>query len=208
MIRLRGFPSVIILPTKRKVAGELAQPPVVNTTWTPRPRKRPHLFRLVRPRKHRSVAAILAVAPAAPVFIPHRRKPVRRYAVVRPRRHPHIAGIIGARAFLLPPSQPWNWHAQPPPLNFALGTVSQPWNWHGQAATLSFALTGASKAWVWTKNAATLSFALRMGQAWNWAARATVAGGNIPGNVKHGFDIVRQVVWGVVRGVLDRVPLS
>jgi hypothetical protein len=162
---------------------------------------------IVLPRRKKSAAWI--VPPVAPTFIPRRKKPTRRYATaVRPRRHPHIAAIIGARGFLLPPSKPWNWNAQSPPLNFALGTVSKPWNWHGQAATLGFSILGASKAWVWTKNAATLSFSLRMGQAWGWVARATIAGGNIPGGVKHGFDIVRQVIWGVVRGVLDRVPLS
>lgn len=191
-------------PKHHKVAAVLAATPVglLQVPFRRRRRRAPPVPVVFR-RHRRSLAWLVVQAPA--VFIPHKTKRKPAFRPTFRRRKARIAGIIGARAFLFPPSQAWNWNGQPAQLSQHLAPASKAWVWNPQPAALSFGLATASKAWVWAKNSAVLSFALSTGKAWGWNARAAVlAGGNISPLLKKGFDIMRGVMWGVMRGNVDR----
>lgn len=122
----------------------------------------------------------------------------------------------------------WAWVGNAPAINHALQTVLKQWAWVGNAPTLltGSTITAAQKAWawvanapriltgttlqtvqkqwVWAKNTPVFSTMINPPKAmWAWVARAPIlSGGNIPHKVKEAFNVIRPVVWGVVRGVL------
>lgn len=115
------------------------------------------------------------------------------------------APAISIGLILLPPQKAWAWFAHAPVLNTVVQTVQKAWAWVPHAPTISHALQTVKKSWVWLAQAPTLipSTIINPPRAlWAWVGRAPIlSGGNIPGHIKHGFNVMRGVMWGVLSGI-------
>lgn len=99
----------------------------------------------------------------------------------------------------------WVWAPNAPKINGVVVTVQKAWDWVANAPAVARGLVTTSKSWVWNPQAPSFTYAFLFQPPkamWSWVARAAVlSGGNIPGKVKEAFNVMRPIVWGVVRGV-------
>lgn len=144
MIRYRVRPAVIILPTRRKVAGILAPspPPIV---YVPRKRKPRRIIRVAAPHNHKRnhIAGIigrvstLSLAQAGWAWQPN---PIARSRVTQP-----------------PAPQAWVWSPNAI-IETAIATpAAKSWAWVPGTLVSQRVLTMARKAWNWTANPPAIS---------------------------------------------------
>lgn len=107
---------------------------------------------------------------------------------------------------LSPPQKQWQWVGNTPVFSSAIQTAQKQWAWAAHIPTLNKTLVNMQKAWAWVGNVPTLTFTTIINPPkaiWAWVARAAIlSGGNIPHKVKEAFNVMRPILWGVIRGTL------
>lgn len=145
MIRYRSSPAVIILPTRRKIAGALAPQPPPPPAYIPFKRKPRRIICLAVPHNHKrnhqasmiGGVSTLSLAQAGWVWQPN---PIARSRVMTPS-----------------PPQAWVWSPKAIIETAIAAPSAKSWAWVTNTLISQRVLTMARKAWNWTANPPAIS---------------------------------------------------